>query len=77
MQEAISAAKLQRRLGQTCRVLIDEVSAGGIASARSAHEAPEVDGVIRFPSAIGQRAGGWAQVRITAAGAHDLEAENI
>ncbi|MDO9371681.1 MAG: 30S ribosomal protein S12 methylthiotransferase RimO [Gammaproteobacteria bacterium] len=75
-QEEISAAKLQRRLGQTCRVLIDEVSETG-ASARSAREAPDIDGVIRLPGGAGLRAGEWAQVRITAASAHDLEAEKI
>ncbi len=77
VQEEVSAAKLQRRLGQACRVLIDEVSEAGVASARSAREAPEIDGVIRFPVVAGQRAGAWAEVRIIAASAHDLEAENI
>ncbi len=76
VQEEISAAKLRRRLGQTCRVLIDDVSAAG-ASARSAHEAPGIDGVIRLAGGGGLRAGEWAEVRITAAGVHDLEAEKI
>ncbi|MFP5345196.1 MAG: radical SAM protein, partial [Gammaproteobacteria bacterium] len=72
-QAAISRAKLQRRIGRTYAVLIDEITGAG-ASARSVHEAPEIDGVIRLADARGLKAGEWASVTIIASDEHDLDA---
>jgi ribosomal protein S12 methylthiotransferase len=44
---AISARRLAARVGQRVRVLVDEVSEHG-ALARSAAEAPQIDGVVRI-----------------------------
>ncbi len=74
VQEGISAAKLQRRVGRIYEVLIDAVDAAG-ATARSACEAPEIDGVIRLSGPQGLSVGTQIKVRITAADAHDLRAE--
>jgi ribosomal protein S12 methylthiotransferase len=69
---AISTRRLARRIGKIMRVLIDEVPAGE-AIARSAGDAPQIDGVVRIPRARGQlRAGEWADVEIVAADAYDL-----
>src|ERR1700689_197544 len=46
----ISAARLARRVGTRMRVLVDEVSAQG-AIARSAADAPQIDGVVRIAPA--------------------------
>jgi ribosomal protein S12 methylthiotransferase len=76
-QARISAAKLARRVGATCDVLIDEVmrSRGrkpATALARSAAEAPEIDGVVRIEQAEGLAAGAFVPVTVTGAQAHDL-----
>jgi len=68
---AISARRLRARIGQRTRVLVDELSAG-TASARSAAEAPQIDGLVRIEGAAGVRAGDWAEVEIVGADAYDL-----
>jgi ribosomal protein S12 methylthiotransferase len=70
----ISARRLVGRVGKTMRVLVDEVS-GDVAIARSAAEAPQIDGVVRISlprSSARLRAGDWADVEIVAADAYDL-----
>ena len=76
MQEAISAARLQNRVGSQCTVLVDAVNAQG-AVARSSGEAPEIDGAVFIVDGQGLEPGTFARVRITGADAHDLEAERI
>jgi ribosomal protein S12 methylthiotransferase len=68
----ISARRLAQKIGRTMQVLIDRVE-GGVAVARSSSDAPEIDGVVRIRGAAKKSAGDWAQVRITKAGAYDLE----
>jgi ribosomal protein S12 methylthiotransferase len=78
---AISARRLAARVGRRVRVLVDEVTAGA-ATARSAAEAPQIDGVVRIErvarpragdrNAAWPRAGEWADVEITGAGTYDL-----
>ncbi|HUL96169.1 MAG TPA: 30S ribosomal protein S12 methylthiotransferase RimO [Usitatibacter sp.] len=72
-QAAISARKLAAKVGRTLQVLVDEVS-NGTAIARSASDAPEIDGVVRIARAAGARPGDFMSVRVTAATEHDLEA---
>jgi ribosomal protein S12 methylthiotransferase len=72
----ISRARLAARVGQKCQVLIDAIE-DGVAIARSASEAPEIDGVVRIRGAGGMKAGEFAAVEITAAGTYDLEARRI
>ncbi|HEY3521977.1 MAG TPA: 30S ribosomal protein S12 methylthiotransferase RimO [Rhodanobacteraceae bacterium] len=73
VQAQISAAKLQKKIGRTMQVLVDEVNADG-AIARSSADAPEIDGVVRVKGGQPLKAGEFTQVRITDADAHDLEA---
>jgi ribosomal protein S12 methylthiotransferase len=68
---AISARRLSARVGERLRVLVDEVTPGG-ALARSAAEAPQIDGVVRIAEAGKLRAGDWAEVQIVGADAYDL-----
>ncbi|MBL0141207.1 MAG: 30S ribosomal protein S12 methylthiotransferase RimO [Betaproteobacteria bacterium] len=72
-QACVSRERLAAKVGRTIEVLVDDVE-GRIALARSAADAPEIDGVVRVKGAKGLKAGDFAQVRITAAGEHDLEA---
>ena len=74
VQEAISARKLAQRVGQTITVLVDEVGENG-ALARSAADAPEIDGLVRIEAGRALKAGEFARVRITRATQHDLCAE--
>jgi len=78
----ISARRLAARVGRRARVLVDEV-ADGVATARSAAEAPQIDGVVRIAataaaangrdqSAAALRAGQWAEVEIVGADTYDL-----
>ena len=60
-------------MGERTRVIVDSV-ADGVALARSAAEAPEIDGTVRIEPAGKLRAGDWADVEIVAADAYDLAA---
>ena len=69
----ISAARLAAKLGRRMQVLVDRHD-GELAIARSAGDAPEIDGTVRIHGAKKLKIGDWANVRITAAGAYDLDA---
>ncbi|MBK1615589.1 30S ribosomal protein S12 methylthiotransferase RimO [Rubrivivax gelatinosus] len=80
LAEAVSVAKLQRRVGQTMQVLVDHAPAlgrkGGIG--RSYADAPEIDGTVRLlpPQKASRtlKVGEFTRVRIVAAEGHDLVA---
>ena len=63
-QEKISARKLKAKVGRTLKVLVDAPGVG-----RSAADAPEIDGTVRFE---GGKAGDFADVLVERAGRHDL-----
>jgi ribosomal protein S12 methylthiotransferase len=72
VQEEISARRLQRKVGGRQRVLIDEVGPT-VALARSAADAPEIDGVVYVKTRRRKVAiGDFVDVDITSADAHDL-----
>jgi ribosomal protein S12 methylthiotransferase len=71
---AISAARLQQKVGRTLDVLVDGIEAG-TAIARTAGDAPEIDGTVRIARAKGLRAGEFTRVTISAADTYDLLAE--
>jgi ribosomal protein S12 methylthiotransferase len=71
LQEKISARRLKRKLGKALRVLVDEVDAKG-ATARSAADAPEIDGVVHIENGAKLKVGDWADVKVTRSDAHDL-----
>src|SRR5438477_1103482 len=73
VQAKISAARLARRVGETLTVLVDG-HRGDTAIARSAADAPEIDGTVRIADAGKLAAGTFARVRVTAASEHDLTA---
>ncbi|NNM80252.1 MAG: 30S ribosomal protein S12 methylthiotransferase RimO [Gallionella sp.] len=74
LQEEISAARLQHKIGKTLQVLVDEVDDEG-AVARSAADAPEIDGVVFIENAGHLSAGDLVTVKIIDADEHDLWAE--
>ena len=71
VQEKISAQRLQRKVGKTLSVLVDEAT-GNQAVGRSSADAPDIDGVVHISKANNARVGDFAQVRITRADTHDL-----
>ncbi len=70
-QAEISARHLQQRIGKTATVLIDEVVEEG-AVARSAAEAPEIDGRIFIDGASHLQPGEFVNVQYEEADQHDL-----
>ncbi|HET6586213.1 MAG TPA: 30S ribosomal protein S12 methylthiotransferase RimO [Oleiagrimonas sp.] len=73
VQAEVSAARLQRKVGQTLDVLVDEAGADG-AVARSSADAPEIDGTVRIRDGQDLKAGQFARVVVESAGTHDLAA---
>ena len=79
--EAMSAAKLQKRVGATMQILVDSAPGmgkkGGVG--RSYADAPEIDGVVKLlpPEKISKtlRVGEFTKARIVAAQGHDLIAQ--
>jgi len=71
-QERISAQKLAKKVGRTITVLIDEIHVDGTAVARSAADAPEIDGVVYIERAAAMKVGDFCEVEVTHADAHDL-----
>jgi len=73
VQAEISAAKLQRKVGRTIKVLVDEANADG-AVARSAADAPEIDGSVLIADGKGLKPGQFVDVVVEGASEHDLHA---
>ena len=77
-QAGISAAKLQKKIGTTIEVLIDEIGTEGIV-ARSAADAPEIDGLVHLhaPKSAKLRAGMRVMAEVFDADTHDLHADIV
>ena len=69
---AISAAKLQAKVGRTLEVIIDAVDAEGGATGRSQADAPEIDGEVFLRDAGHLEQGDIVPVLIEDADEHDL-----
>lgn len=76
-QQAISAAKLQKKIGRTIEVIVDELNEHGIAIARSHADAPEIDGVVYVDSPYQLEPGDIVKCIVTDADAYDLFADTI
>jgi ribosomal protein S12 methylthiotransferase len=76
VQAKISRNKLKAKVGKTMTVLVDEASTR-VAVARSAADAPEIDGMVHIGNTRGASPGDFLQVRIVKAGDHDLWAEQL
>jgi ribosomal protein S12 methylthiotransferase len=76
LQQKISAQRLQRKVGKTLAVLVDEIK-GDDAIARSSADAPEIDGIVHVAPNPGLKAGEFATVRVARAGTHDLWAQVV
>jgi len=72
VQAAISADRLQAKVGRTLTVLVDGEDDDGAIIARSSADAPEIDGVVVIENGEGLQAGDFVDVEVTAASEHDL-----
>jgi ribosomal protein S12 methylthiotransferase len=70
-QAAISRRRLERKVGTTQQVLIDEVG-GSVAVGRSSADAPEIDGRVYVHGARKAKPGDFLDVRIERTDEHDL-----
>ena len=73
VQAKVSAARLARRVGNAMTVLVDGHD-GKTAIARSAADAPEIDGTVRIANGAKLPVGSFARVTVTGASEHDLRA---
>jgi len=73
VQAGISAARLQGKIGRTIKVLVDEAGVDG-AVARSAADAPEIDGTVLIADGQKLKPGQFAEVVVESASEHDLHA---
>ncbi|MEQ1525972.1 MAG: 30S ribosomal protein S12 methylthiotransferase RimO [Gallionella sp.] len=76
LQAEISEQRLQRKIGKTMQVLVDEVDEDG-AVARSAADAPEIDGSVFIENAGHLTVGDIVMVKIIDSDEHDLWAELV
>jgi ribosomal protein S12 methylthiotransferase len=74
VQAEISAARLAAKVGRVIDVLVDALE-DDVAIARSAADAPEIDGVVRIAGGNGIAPGHFARVRVSSADTHDLFAK--
>ena len=74
LQADISAQRLQRKIGKTLTVLVDEVDDEGIV-ARSAADAPDIDGLVYIEGGQHLKVGDLVTVTVVDADEHDLWAE--
>lgn len=78
VQAEVSAAKLKRRIGNVETVLIDEPEdEDGVAVGRTAHEAPEVDGVVYVTVTRPVKPGEFVRAKIVRTEEHDLVALQV
>ncbi|MFO1433074.1 MAG: 30S ribosomal protein S12 methylthiotransferase RimO [Candidatus Competibacteraceae bacterium] len=71
LQANLSAARLQRKIGQTIQVLVDAIEDGqGIA--RSSADAPEIDGLVYIADGEELTVGEFTPVQVIGTDEHDL-----
>ena len=79
-QQAISAARMQAKVGQTIQVMVDgETEEPDVIMARSAADAPEIDGVVYIEDVnpADYQPGDFVAVKVVDASDYDLYAEVV
>ena len=75
-QQAISARRLRRKVGQRIDVIIDEIGPS-VAKGRSKSDAPEIDGAVYVSSRRPLKTGDIVKAKIARADAYDLHGEVV
>ena len=71
--QAISAAKLEAKVGKTVEAIIDDIDEDGIATCRTWADAPEIDGNLFIDEDTdGLSVGDVVKVEVEEAGEYDL-----
>jgi len=73
LQEDISTQRLERKIGRTIEVLVDEVDEEG-AVARSQGDAPDIDGLVQITDGQHLEVGEFVNIVVTDCDVHDLYA---
>ncbi|TMH32034.1 MAG: 30S ribosomal protein S12 methylthiotransferase RimO [Betaproteobacteria bacterium] len=73
-QAKVSADRLQPKIGKTMTVLVDRID-GASAIARSASDAPEIDGLVNIRNGASLPVGSFQRVTVVRATEHDLTAK--
>lgn len=76
-QQAISAARLEQKIGREIDVIIDEIDEDGIPIGRSYADAPEIDGLVFLNAGDPVQAGQIVKCRVTDTSEYDLFADLI
>lgn len=76
-QQAISAARLEQKIGREIEVIIDEIDEDGVPIGRSHADAPEIDGLVFLNEGDDVRPGQIVKCRVTETSEYDLFAELI
>lgn len=71
LQQEISAARLQAKIGKTIEILIDSVDEQG-AIGRSSADAPEIDGKVYLDGITDLNPGDLVEAEVTGADEYDL-----
>jgi ribosomal protein S12 methylthiotransferase len=71
LQQEISTAKLQAKIGKTIEILIDDIDESG-AVGRSSADAPEIDGRVFLEGAKELQPGDFVEAEVTGADAYDI-----
>jgi len=74
-QAAISAAKLQQKIGETIEVLVDEINEDAASVGRSWADAPEIDGKVYIQGKLRPMPGQRLKVKVVDADEYDLFAK--
>jgi ribosomal protein S12 methylthiotransferase len=75
-QQAISTARLRKKVGQRIRVIVDQ-SDGRTARGRSMWDAPEIDGAVHLTGRLPIRTGDIVTARIDRSDAYDLHGQVV
>ena len=76
LQQEISTAKLEKKIGSKMEVLIDEINHDEIV-ARSQADAPEIDGVVYVDSEFDLKPGDLVEVEIESSSEYDLWGKQV
>lgn len=74
-QQAISAMRLQQKIGKQIEVLVDSIDEEGFPLGRSSADAPEIDGNVYLDKAIPVKVGDKVLATVTDADEYDLFAD--
>jgi ribosomal protein S12 methylthiotransferase len=76
-QAKISSVRNQRRVGETCPVLLEKQIGGRVFEGRTMFQAPEVDGIIRVECRRPAAPGDVVMARVTGATEYDLTGKTV